>query len=224
MQAKRKLVVIGAHGSGEIAMSLFSEVFSTSNDWEILGYINDVAAIGEQYAGYDVIGETKDIQACLARDENIYIHYTLHFNAKKKRERVRLFRSLQIEQERHVSGIHPRAFLNPTSAVGLGSLILPNAATSANSKIGNFVHVYTNAFIGHDSTISDYCTIAAHSVIGARVFVGEGAHIGLNACIREDCNIGEYSIVGMGAVVINDIPNNAIVAGNPARVIGQIES
>jgi acetyltransferase-like isoleucine patch superfamily enzyme len=38
--------------------------------------------------------------------------------------------------------------------------------------------------------------------------------------IRERCRIGEYAVVGAGAVVIADVPDGTIVAGNPARVIG----
>ena len=39
--------------------------------------------------------------------------------------------------------------------------------------------------------------------------------------IRERCRIGRFAVVGAGAVVIKDVPDGAIVAGNPARVIGE---
>lgn len=51
------------------------------------------------------------------------------------------------------------------------------------------------------------------------VTIGFGADIGINACILPGVRIGAHSIVGAGAVVTHDVPNYAIVAGVPARVI-----
>ena len=53
--------------------------------------------------------------------------------------------------------------------------------------------------------------------------VGEGAHVGNNAVVREDCAIGAFAVVGIGAVVTKDVAAYMIVAGNPAKVIGEIE-
>ena len=51
------------------------------------------------------------------------------------------------------------------------------------------------------------------------VTVGFGADIGMNACILPGLHIGSHSIVGAGAVVTHDVPEYAVVAGVPARVI-----
>ena len=51
------------------------------------------------------------------------------------------------------------------------------------------------------------------------VTVGFGADIGMNASILPGVHIGAHSIVGAGAVVTHDVPDYAIVAGVPARVI-----
>jgi acetyltransferase-like isoleucine patch superfamily enzyme len=51
------------------------------------------------------------------------------------------------------------------------------------------------------------------------VFVGLGADIGMNASILPGVRIGANSIVGAGAVVTQDVPEFAIVAGVPARIL-----
>ena len=61
--------------------------------------------------------------------------------------------------------------------------------------------------------------MANNSAVGSFVQIGKGVHIGTNCTIKERVTIGEYSIVGAGAVVVKDVPANAIVVGNPARVI-----
>lgn len=64
-------------------------------------------------------------------------------------------------------------------------------------------------------------TEADWSVIPTRV--GKGASIGSNATILCGVTIGENSIVGAGSVVVKDVPDNTIVAGNPAKVLRPID-
>lgn len=54
--------------------------------------------------------------------------------------------------------------------------------------------------------------------------VGEGAAIGANATIICGIRIGKFALIGAGAVVTKDVPDYAIVAGNPARVMGDTRS
>jgi acetyltransferase-like isoleucine patch superfamily enzyme len=56
----------------------------------------------------------------------------------------------------------------------------------------------------------------------AAVSIGDGVWIGRRAIILKGVTIGENAIVGAGSVVVTDVPANAIVAGNPARLIRQI--
>ena len=56
-----------------------------------------------------------------------------------------------------------------------------------------------------------------------RVKIGDNCHIGMNAMILPGVTIGKNCIVGAGAIVTHDVPDGAIVAGIPARVIGNIE-
>jgi acetyltransferase-like isoleucine patch superfamily enzyme len=57
-----------------------------------------------------------------------------------------------------------------------------------------------------------------------RTIVQKGASVGSGATILPNLTIGENAIVGAGAVVTKDVPANAIVAGNPARVLRYITS
>jgi acetyltransferase EpsM len=214
---KKRLIVVGAHGSGDIAMTVFEDINSVKEEWEIVGFINDIVKPGSYMGKYKVVGNSEQILDYV--NQGYYIHYTYHLNVKLKKERVQSLINLNIPIEAHATGIHPLAYINPTSIIGQGCLVLPNVATSTNAVIKNFVHLYTNSFIGHDTTIMDYSTIAAHSVLGARIVVQEGAHIGLNCVIREDLVIGKYSILGIGSVVTKDVGEAKTVVGNPAKAI-----
>ena len=54
--------------------------------------------------------------------------------------------------------------------------------------------------------------------------MGAGASLGANATILPGLSIGRDAMVGAGAVVTKDVPPNAIVVGNPARIVGYVDA
>ena len=58
----------------------------------------------------------------------------------------------------------------------------------------------------------------------ARTLIRKGASIGANATILPGLTIGQYAMVGAGTVVTKDVPPFAIVVGNPARIVGYVET
>ncbi|MBN2185134.1 MAG: hypothetical protein JW746_07375 [Candidatus Krumholzibacteriota bacterium] len=218
---KKRLVIAGGKGSGQIAASVFEDANEVSGEWIIEGYLNDIVKPGELFGKYKVLGTSDEVADFV--EKGYYLHYAFHFNSKNKFERVDKFQKLGIPLEANATAVHPAAFINPETKIGHGVVICAHAVTSFAPTIGNFVHVYSSSLLGHDCEIGDYSTIAAHSVVGARVAVSTGAHIGLNSSIREDVTIGEYAIVGMGSVVLNDVEDFGIAVGNPAKQIGTVQ-
>lgn len=53
--------------------------------------------------------------------------------------------------------------------------------------------------------------------------IGDNVQLGANVCIIGNIRIGDNVIIGAGSIVVKDVPNNCVVAGNPARVIKYIE-
>ncbi len=49
--------------------------------------------------------------------------------------------------------------------------------------------------------------------------VGEGTHVGIGACVIQGIKIGKWATIGAGAVIIKDVPDGAVVVGNPAKII-----
>ena len=64
--------------------------------------------------------------------------------------------------------------------------------------------------------------IAPGANIAGYVTIEEGCFIGINATIIDHISIGKYSVIAGGAVVIDDVPSNVMVAGNPARIVKKL--
>ena len=82
--------------------------------------------------------------------------------------------------------------------------------------------------IVRDVVIGKNCTIYQNVTIGKKKYgffedkntvIGDNVTIFANACIIGNVSIGDNAIIGAGAIVLEDVPANAIVAGNPAKVI-----
>lgn len=117
--------------------------------------------------------------------------------------------------------IHSSAVVSRHSELSDGVAIHAHSTVHANAKIGPDTVISYGVGITHDCRIDRACYLAAHSVIGANVHVHEFAMIGMGAIITSAkvASIGENAVVGAGSVVIRDVPANAIVAGNPARIL-----
>lgn len=115
--------------------------------------------------------------------------------------------------------LYSRNFLHveiwDTMQIGSGFVIYHGAHGSVinpNVIIGKNVTLRQNTTIGSGSfTTSLKCPI-----------IGNNVEIGPNVVILGNISIGDNSQIGGGAVVVNDVPENAIVAGNPANIIKTI--
>lgn len=117
------------------------------------------------------------------------------------------------------SAIHPSAVISPRSAVGEGTVAMAHVSVNANSSIGKHVILNTNCSIDHDCVIEDYVHVSPNAALAGNVRVGEGTHIGVGAAVIPNIRIGKWVTIGAGTVVIRDVPDHAVVVGNPGKVI-----
>jgi len=115
--------------------------------------------------------------------------------------------------------IHPNSIVSKYSTIGKGSVVMVNAIINADSAIHEHCIINTAALIEHDCRIGDFVHIAPHATLCGGVRVGDGALIGAGAIIKPNITIGKNAVVGAGAVITKDVPDNAVMAGVPGRLM-----
>ena len=114
---------------------------------------------------------------------------------------------------------HKTSLIASNVSIGIGTVILANTVINSDTKIGKHCIINTAAVVEHDGTIKDYVHLSPNAVLTGGVVVGEGTHIGAGAVVIPNIKIGKWCTIGAGTVVIRDIPDFAVVVGNPGKII-----
>ena len=123
--------------------------------------------------------------------------------------------------------IEPGAVIREQVAIGNNAVIMMGAVINIGAEIGDGSMIDMGAILGGRATVGKNCHIGAGAVLAGviepasatPVIVEDGVMVGANAVVLEGCRVGKNAVVAAGAVVIADVPENAVVAGCPAKVI-----
>ncbi|WP_262318921.1 acetyltransferase [Flavobacterium odoriferum] len=115
--------------------------------------------------------------------------------------------------------IHPNAIVSKFAKIGPGTQIMAAAVVNPAAVIGNHCIINTGAIVEHDCKLEDYVHVAPNACLGGNVTVGEKTLVGIGATIIPNVKIGKNVSIGAGTVVLQDVPDNAVVVGVPARII-----
>ncbi len=129
----------------------------------------------------------------------------------------------------HFTHIMPNCAIGENCNIGQNCVISPDVVLGNNVKIQNNVSVYTgvvcedDVFLGPSMVFTN--VINPRSGVNRRgqytkTIVKKGASIGANATIVCGHDIGRFAFIGAGAVVTKEVPDYALVVGNPAKQIG----
>lgn len=131
----------------------------------------------------------------------------------------------------HFSHIMPNCKLGENCNIGQNVVVSPEVVLGKNVKVQNNVSIYTgvtcddDVFLGPSMVFTN--VINPRSAVNrkneyAKTHVGKGASIGANATIVCGHDIGKYAFIGAGAVVTKNVPDYALLVGNPAKQIGWV--
>ena len=208
----KSIVIVGAGGFGREVLEIFNDLNKQKKKWNILGFIDNNKAIhGKTINKYRVLGgldwfeNHRDVGCICAIGE-----------PKTKKKVVEMLKKMDVK---FYNAIHPSVIMSEFIEFGEGIIICAGTILTVNIKIGNHVIINLNCTIGHDAVIEDYCSLMPTVKINGNNHLYEGVYIGTGAAFIHQVSVGAWSTIGAGAVVINDIPENVVAVGTPAKVI-----
>ena len=115
--------------------------------------------------------------------------------------------------------IHPTAIVSKDMFIDEGSVIMAGSIVQTGSRIGKHCIINTGSSIDHNCDIGDYVHVSPNVALTGGISIGEGTHVGVGACVIPGIKIGKWAIIGAGSVIIRDVPDYAVVVGNPGKII-----
>ena len=196
-----KIYLYGASGHSKVVIDIVHE------NQESIGAIIDDDPAKKELLG---IAVTQSAKFVWSDDQKMII--AIGNNAVRKNI------VYKINSNFHIA-IHPKAIVSEYSLIEEGTVVMPAAVINAGVAIGKHCIINTASVIEHDCLVGDFVHISPNALLCGAVTVHEGAHIGACATVIQGVTIGKWSTIGAGTVIIRDVPDYAVVVGNPGRII-----
>lgn len=204
----KECIIIGAGTYGQVYMEYLKNKYSVK-----AFYDDNVTLHGKKISNIYIKGSIKD---AINNESKCAVFAPIGNNMVRNK--------ILIEFEKNgfeiPSFIHSETSIHPSVKIGKAVYILPSTNIMPLTVIGDYTMISMGVNIAHHNTINEGCFFSQGSNIGASIYIKEKAYIGINATLMTGVKtIGSNCLVGAGAVVIKDIPDNAIVAGVPAKIL-----
>lgn len=208
----KDLYIIGAGGFGREVAWLVERINSVQFTWNIKGFIDDnEKLIGTKQDDYEVVGNCD----FLKKMNNAYAVCAIG-NAKIRKVIIDRFRDSSVK---FATIIDPSVILSNSVEVGEGTIICAGTIITVDVKIGNHVIINLDCTLGHDDIISDFVTIYPSVNVSGMVHVEECVELGTGTQIIQGKTIMNNIIVGAGSIVLDNLSENGVYVGGPARRI-----
>lgn len=195
------MLIYGASGHGKVVASCLID-----SNIEVEGFFDD-GIVRQDFLSFSFLGKydsncNKGCDLVLAIGDN----------------RIRKIVAQKVEHP-FKKVIHKTAIIDRSVEIGEGTVVFHGAIIQIDTKIGNHSIINTGASIDHDGRIGDFVHIAPQVTLCGSVTVGDNTLIGANSIVIPNLSIGKNCIIGAGSVVVNDLPDNVVALGNPAKIL-----
>lgn len=183
----------------------------------------DIDCFGEG-SFYVLFGDSADINKFLEENKDKIHNYRLESDRRNSAIPMLDTRSINAR-------IEPGAIIRDRVSIGNNAVIMMGAVINIGAEIGDETMVDMNAVVGARGKLGKGVHLGAGAVVAGVLEppskspceIGDHVLIGANAVILEGVKIGNHSVVAAGAIVTEDVPENVVVAGSPARIIKHVD-
>lgn len=206
-------IIIGAGTYGAV----YAEYLLETKKYNIIGFLDDdESKFGKLLNGIKVIGNVSELEKLSEIEDSLCVFVPIGSNEVRKRI-IEYARKLR---HKTPSFIHPSAIIHNSVNIGDTVYVLPGSQIMPFVTIEDNVMISMGVNIAHHSILNSNCFISQGSNVGASITIEESAFLGIGSTIMTGVkSVGSNSIIGAGAVIIKDVPDYAVVVGNPGRII-----
>ena len=172
--------------------------------------------------GRIVYGDWADLKPVLEANAELIAHYEVENDCRNSAVPMLDLKGVNAR-------IEPGAIIRDKVEIGDNAVVMMGAVINIGAVIGAGTMIDMNAVLGGRATVGKNCHVGAGTVLAGvvepasatPVIIEDNVMIGANAVVLEGVHVGENAVIAAGAVVVEDVPAGAVVAGVPARVIKQ---
>ena len=211
---------IGPHdlvliGGGEHAHVVLDAARSQPDQWSVVGYVDPRTDAGLQALGVEWLGDD-----ATAADRVRGRHCILAVGGiGETQQRQAIAHRYASRGVPWATVVHGRAIVAASAILGPGVAVLAGAVVNPGARIQEHCIVNTGAIVEHDVDLGPFVHVGPGAAVGGACSIGMGTYVGLGARIRDHIRVGAGAVIGMGAVVVEAVPDGAVVVGVPARPI-----
>lgn len=206
---KKSCIIVGAGTYGQVYAEYLKDEF------HILGYIDDDSSKhNTRIDEIEVLGDLNYLLTKVDKSTNVFVPIG------NNQVRVSILEKVIAEGFPTPNFIHPQTIIHSSVKIGKCVYILPGTQIMPLAQINDFVLISMGVNIAHHTIIEKGCFFSQGSNIGANIHFEPGVFAGIASTVMTGVKIvGENSLIGAASVVIKDVPSNAVVVGNPSRII-----
>ncbi len=202
------LIIIGAGGHGKVV----ADVARRRKQWSNISFLDDRFPELDSVLNFPVIGRLESLNKI--KSKNIDVVVAIGDN----QARLMWVKRINKMCLNLVNIIDPSAVISESAHIGAGTVVFPNAVINADASLGLANIINTSAQVEHDCMLSDGVHLSPGGKLGGNVTLGLCCWIGIGVSVKQGIHIGANTIVGVGAAVVDDLPDNIIAVGVPAKI------
>lgn len=205
-------IIIGAGTYGEVYLAYLQEA-----GIDIVGFLDDDPKYeGQSVRGIPVLGGISRLND-LKEKVNVEAVYCPLGNNKLRVKFLKMANELGYKTPNY---IHPSVIISPNVTIGDGVYILLGTTIMPHTVIKDYVMISMGVHLAHHNVLEEGVFLSTGCNFGASIHAHKYAYCGISSTIMTGMHeLGEDCLIGAGAVVIKDVPDGAVMAGVPAKLL-----
>ena len=208
-----KLIIIGAGGHAKICIDIIRQ----NNLFDIVGATSN-STDNKNVMNVPVLGTDEEVLEKYFA-EGVRFAVIGIGSLKKLSKRTEIFNRLKKIGYHLPAIIHPRAICEPSASIAEGCQVMAGAIIGSEVRINPNCIINSGCVISHDCYLEENIHITPGAILAGNVYVGKNSIVGMGATVYIGVIIGSEVIISNNANVLKDIPDNTVVAGNPAQPV-----